>query len=236
MKVLIIIPAFNEEANISLVVKNLQKTNPDADYVIINDCSSDHTKDILIQNNYNHINLPVNLGIGGGVQTGYLYAMENGYDIAVQLDGDGQHNPAYIQALLQPIVKGEADFVIGSRFLMEEGFKSSQIRQLGIRFLSALIYVCCHTRIKDVTSGFRAVNKKGIELFASDYAQDYPEPEAIITAAAHNLRITEVPVIMNERKGGTSSISMFKSVYYMIKVSIAIVLLSVTQKRRHKSK
>ncbi len=224
MRVLIIIPAYNEEDSIKKVVDNLKLTNPTVDYVVVNDCSKDRTEAILRQNGINHISLPQNLGIGGAVQSGYLYAKEKGYDIAIQMDGDGQHPAEEISKLTELIKNGTADMVVGSRFVTKDGFQSTALRRFGIKFLSGLIKLRIHRRVYDVTSGFRAVNTKGIELFASNYAQDYPEPESLITAAKAGLKISEVPVTMKERQGGVSSISSFKSVYYMIKVSLAILL------------
>lgn len=230
-KVLIIIPAYNEQDNIKDVITKIEKDYTQYDYVVINDCSRDKTKDILSKEKSCCLHLPVNLGIGGAVQTGYKYAMENDYDIAVQMDGDGQHNPEYIKDIIQPILDGEADSVIGSRFLIREGFQSSGLRRLGIKFLSSLIRIVCGVRVFDVTSGFRAVNRKCIELFAEEYAQDYPEPEAIVVSSMKGVRIKEVPVIMNEREGGVSSINGFKTIYYMIKVSLAILITRLTTKR-----
>lgn len=235
MKVIIIIPAYNEQDNIKQVVDNLIDNYPQFDYIVINDCSSDKTKDILQYNNYNYINLPVNLGIGGGVQMGYKYAKEHGYDIAIQMDGDGQHDPKFFEKVIEPIKNDKADIVIGSRFIEGIGFQSTGLRRLGIRFLSTLINLVSGIIVKDVTSGYRAVNRKFIEIYSGEYAQDYPEPEAIVSAAMYNARILEYPVIMSERIGGESSISPFKSVYYMIKVSIAIILYRITfDKRREK--
>lgn len=232
MRVLVIIPAYNEEKNIEKVVKNLESKYPEYDYIVINDCSVDSTKKILNDSNVNFLDLPVNLGIGGAVQTGYLYALKYNYDIAVQMDGDGQHNAEYISSIIAPIAEGEADSVIGSRFINNEGFQSSFLRRLGINFLSGLIKITSGVKVLDVTSGFRAVNKKCIEMFAREYAQDYPEPEAIVSSAVKGIRIKEVPVVMNERLGGTSSISGFKSLYYMVKVSLAIIITRFTTVRR----
>lgn len=224
MKVLIIIPAYNEAENIQNVVQSLNHQSTIADYIVVNDCSTDATKEILHKIGANYLNLPVNLGIGGGVQTGYLYAKENNYDIAIQMDGDGQHDPKYIMDLIMPIKEGNADVVIGSRFIKKEGFQSSVLRRFGIKFLSIIIKACTGTMVYDVTSGFRAVNRKMIEVFAKDYAQDYPEPEAIVTSVLSRARICEIPVIMNERAGGKSSINSYGSIYYMIKVTIAIII------------
>lgn len=234
MKILIIIPAYNESENIERVIEHLIEVNPEVDYVVINDCSKDNTKAVCQEHGFNVVNLPVNLGIGGGVQTGYLYAYQNNYDIAIQMDGDGQHNPTYISKIVEPIVNGEADIVIGSRFVTKEGFQSTGLRRFGIQLLSTVIRVCSGVVVKDVTSGFRAVNREYIAFYAENYAQDYPEPEAIVAAAIQGARIKEVPVIMEERQGGTSSITAFKSVYYMLKVSMAIVLQRMIVQRRKK--
>ncbi len=223
-KVLIVIPARNEAKNILAVINRIQEKAPFADYVVINDESFDNTLVILKENKISYLNPPINLGIGGAVQLGYLYALKNGYDIAVQIDGDGQHDPSYIADVIEPIVSGEADIVIGSRFINKEGFQSSAMRRLGIRFLSSLIYICCGYRATDPTSGFRAVNKHWIEAYAVDYPLDYPEPEAIIYSKLKGAKIKEVPVIMKERQGGRSSINFTRSIYYMIKVSLAILI------------
>jgi len=224
MKILVIIPCYNEEANIVNVVSRLDMSGYELDYIIINDCSKDNTLEICNKNKYNYINLPVNLGIGGGVQAGYLYAHERGYDIAIQHDGDGQHDPTYFKNVIEPIMSGQADIAIGSRFINNNGFQSTGLRRFGIGFLSLIIYLCAGVRIRDVTSGYRAVNKKYIEYFAKHYAQDFPEPESIVDAARNKAKIVEVPVIMHERKEGKSSIGAFKSIYYMIKVSLSILL------------
>lgn len=232
MKTLIIIPAYNEELNIKSVVDNLINNYPQYDYIVINDCSNDSTRKILIENDYNFLDLPVNLGIGGGVQAGYKYALEKGYDIAIQMDGDGQHDPEYYGYAVDLICEGQADIVIGSRFITKQGFQSSALRRMGINFLSKLIKLVCGADVKDVTSGYRIVNRKFIEIYANDYAQDYPEPEAIVNAKMHNAVIKEIPVIMNERLGGESSISPLKSIYYMIKVTLSIIMYRLTVKKR----
>ena len=227
MKTLIIIPAYNEAENITKVVDNLSKNYPQYDYLIVNDCSKDATGIICKEKHYNYVSLPINLGIGGGVQAGYKYAVEHGYDIAIQ------HDPAYIAKVIQPIMDGKADIVIGSRFIEGEGFQSSSTRRAGIKLLSALIKLCCGARVKDVTSGFRAVNRKYIQFYAEDYPVDYPEPEAIVTAKLNGARIQEAAVVMRERENGVSSINLKRSVYYMIKVSIAIVVCRLTKKKTH---
>ena len=223
-KVLIIIPAYNEEKNLPKLTEKLEKMYPQYDYVVVNDGSVDHTKELCRKEGISVINLPVNLGIGGAVQTGYKYGSENGYDIAVQIDGDGQHDIAYLDKLLEPLRNNSADVVIGSRFIRKEGFQSSRLRRTGIVFLSRLIRLLTGVRVYDVTSGFRAVNRRFVEIYAQDYPSDYPEPEAIVSAIMEGGRVLEVPVVMKERESGTSSINLVRSVYYMIKVTLAVLL------------
>lgn len=232
LKVLVIIPAYNEAENLVHVIEELKEAVPFADYLIINDCSKDRTETLCKEHHYNFISFPINLGIGGGVQAGYQYALEHGYDIAIQQDGDGQHDPNYIPAVIQPLLNQTADIVIGSRFLTKEGFQSSRTRRFGIQFLSKLIQCCSGVQIYDVTSGFRAVNQTYIKFYAEDYPQDYPEPEAIVTAKLQGARILEVPVVMRERISGVSSINLKKSIYYMIKVSLAILLCRITRRKQ----
>lgn len=227
LKILIIIPAFNEQESIVRVVTELKADCPEADYIVVNDCSRDNTETICEKNGIDHLNLKINLGIGGAVQTGYKYALQKGYDIAVQLDGDGQHDPKFLKDLIRPIEEGRADMVTGSRFIEKAGFQSSCTRRLGITILRTLIKFGCGVKITDATSGFRACNKKLIAFFAHNYAQDYPEPEAIIGAVKNGFRVAEIPVVMRSRDSGKSSISAIKSVYYMIKVSLSIIIYSV---------
>ena len=232
MNVLVIIPCYNEAENICRVVERLKSVCPDVDYLVVNDCSTDHSAAILSKNGYNYLDLPLNLGIGGGVQSGYLYAVANNYDITVQIDGDGQHDPHYLHDVIRPIAEGKLDMCIGSRFIKKEGFQTSFMRRVGIRFLSGLIHLLTVEKILDVTSGYRACGREMTEWFAQHYAQDYPEPEAIVSAICNGYRVGEVPVVMEERQAGVSSIRAFKSIYYMIKVSLALVIhrLGATQK------
>lgn len=232
MKILVIIPAFNESAIIAKTVSEVREKAPKADVLVVNDGSTDETLAILQEEGIEHLNLRSNLGIGGAVQSGYIYARENGYDYAIQIDGDGQHDPAYIMSIIEQMQKDGADIGIGSRFIDGKGFQSSGLRRFGIRFLSQLIHLTCGTRVLDVTSGFRVANRRMIELYARDYSDDYPEPEAIVAATAHDAKISEYPVVMRERKTGTSSISAFKSVYYMIKVSLAIIMYKTIMRKR----
>lgn len=182
MKILVIIPAYNEEKNIEHFVNELINKCPRADYLIVNDHSADQTGNIIRNDHFQYVTLPLNLGIGGAVQTGYRYARDNGYDIAVQMDGDGQHDPEYLMNLIQPIMDGTADYCIGSRFINKEGFQSTPMRRVGIRYLSGLFHFLTGCKVYDVTSGFRAVNRFFIEVFAEEYPDDYPEPKAIVDA------------------------------------------------------
>ncbi len=228
LKTLIIIPAFNEEGSIEKVVNNLTAKFPNYDYLVVNDGSSDHTQSICHRNQYHVVNLVINMGIGGAVQTGYRYARDNHYDIAVQIDGDGQHDVSYLEEMISLIEKGQADIVIGSRFLEKEGFQSTQIRRMGINFLSFLGKVLTGVRVRDITSGYRVVNAKFIHIFANDYPADYPEPEAMVIAAVHGGRIKEYPVIMQKRNAGESSITMKRSIYYMCKVTLAMIIRRIS--------
>jgi len=201
-KVLVIIPCYNEEDNIVNTVENLRAECPEVDFLVVNDCSTDSSAELLRRHHYPFLDLPVNLGIGGNVQCGYLYAVRNGYDV----------------------LDGECDMCIGSRFVKKEGFQTSFMRRVGIRCLSGLIFLLSGHRVLDVTSGFRATNARMTAYFARHYAIDYPEPEAALAAILADFKVAEAPVIMRERQGGVSSIHSFKSVYYMIKVSLALII------------
>lgn len=224
MKCLIIIPAFNEAENIEKVVDYIIQGFPQYDYVIINDGSTDETERVCLGKGYQLLNLPINMGIGGAVQTGYCYARDNDYDIAVQIDGDGQHDVKFLDKMVDLIKKDQADVVIGSRFMEREGFQSSWLRRAGIKFLSNLAWLLTGVRVRDITSGYRVVNRKFINIFSEDYPSDYPEPEAMVIAAVHKGRIWEYPVVMRERENGESSITPKKSVYYMVKVTLAMLI------------
>lgn len=229
-KVLLIIPAYNEEKNILTVYKNIcdynKKAKTQLDVVFINDGSIDATEKILCENNINHIKLIQNLGIGGAVQTGYKYALYNDYDIAIQFDGDGQHNVNYVEALIKPILEENVDMTIGSRFIDSSSseFKSSFLRRVGIKLISSCIHFKTRVRIYDTTSGFRASNKNAIAMFAIHYPLEYPEPISSVDVILSGMKIKEVPVSMNERLAGKSSINSWKNVYYMVNVVLSILL------------
>ena len=228
MRVLLIIPAYNEELNIYNTIKKVKKYQKKSlnliDYIVINDGSKDGTLNILEENKYNYINLVQNLGIGGAVQTGYKYAYYNDYDIAIQFDGDGQHDINYVDKLVENINLGN-DLVIGSRFISDlSKFKSTKLRRIGIKVLSFVIRICTGYKIYDPTSGFRACNRRVIKQFAFNYPREYPEPETDAILLQKKYRIAEIPVEMYERENGKSSINFWKSIYYMVSVTLAILL------------
>ena len=231
MKKLVIIPAYNEMENIIATVNDIKENAKDFDYVIINDKSTDDTYEVCKKNNLNVINLHLNLGIGGAVQTGYCYAFENDYDIAVQFDGDGQHDAGYLSVMSDYLVENKLNMVIGSRFIDKVGFQSSSIRRIGIKFFTVLIKLLTGKKITDPTSGFRMCDKEVIKVFANSYPKDYPEPETVVKIICSNMKVAEIPVVMRERMQGESSISPVKSIYYMLKVTLAIFIERI---RRHR--
>lgn len=231
MRIIIIIPAYNEEASIEKTVQSILKSG--YDYIVINDGSTDATEQILVKNNYNHIRLISNLGIGGAVQTGYKYAYENNYDIAIQFDADGQHDINYIKNLTSPLKQNKADLVIGSCFINKtaKNQRSSKLRRLGIHFLSNIIKLFSGHRIHDPTSGFRAANRKVIAYFADNYPLEYPEPVSNFELLkSSKIRIKEVSVVMNKRIAGKSSIGAWKTFYAGINVFLSILILSIRRK------
>ncbi len=233
-RLLAIVPAFNESGNIARTVKDILMHAPGVDVMVVDDGSSDNTVQQAREHGAMVAQLPFNLGIGGAVQTGLRYAFEMQYDYAFQIDGDGQHDARFINNIVRPLLDDAADMCIGSRFLeLNEGFQSSFSRRIGINFFVHLINLLTGVIIKDPTSGFRAFNKKAIALFAEDYPTDFPEPEAIVIAHRSGLRLKEIAVVMRAREAGSSSIRQFKSLYYMFKVTLAILLLML---RRVKSR
>ncbi|VHD82677.1 glycosyl transferase 2 family protein [Streptococcus pyogenes] len=231
MKKLIIIPAYNESSNIVNTICTIESDAPDFDYIIIDDCSTDNTLAICQKQGFNVISLPINLGIGGAVQTGYRYAQRCGYDVAVQVDGDGQHNPCYLEKMVEVLVQSSVNMVIGSRFITKEGFQSSFARRIGIKYFTWLIALLTGKKITDATSGLRLIDRSLIERFANHYPDDYPEPETVVDVLVSHFKVKEIPVVMNERQGGVSSISLTKSVYYMIKVTLAILVVRLKGNR-----
>ncbi|HHJ8348654.1 TPA: glycosyltransferase family 2 protein, partial [Streptococcus pyogenes] len=211
--------------------RTIESDAPDFDYIIIDDCSTDNTLAICQEQGFNVISLPINLGIGGAVQTGYRYAQRCGYDVAVQVDGDGQHNPCYLEKMVEVLVQSSVNMVIGSRFITKEGFQSSFARRIGIKYFTWLIALLTEKKITDATSGLRLIDRSLIERFANHYPDDYPEPETVVDVLVSHFKVKEIPVVMNERQGGVSSISLTKSVYYMIKVTLAILVVRLKGNR-----
>lgn len=235
-KVLVVIPAYNEEKNIAMVVDRVREAYPTADIVVVNDGSADATVEAAEATGAGVISLPFNLGIGGAVQTGYKYAKDHNYDLAVQVDGDGQHNPQSISDLLEPLIRDEADLAVGSRYIKDLGYKTPFSRRMGMLLFSWVISVILRQRITDTTSGFRAVNKEAIRFLADYYPTDYPEVEALVIMHYAKFRIKEVPVLMQQRQSGSSSITIFRSVYYMVKVFLAIFIWLLREKPTQKER
>jgi len=223
LKRLAIVPAFNEQDSIGRVIDEIRAFDSGFEIVVVDDGSTDRTAAVAAERLVHVLRLPFNLGIGGAVQTGYRFALEGGYDVAVQVDGDGQHDAAQLSRILKPLLEGDADLVVGSRFAdTGAAYRSSPVRRVGIRIFAGIVSAVVRQRVTDTTSGFRAVNRRGITLFAADYPHDYPEVEATVMCVKHRLRLTEVPVTMRERSGGRSSITALRAVYYMTKVLLAI--------------
>ena len=237
-KILMIIPAYNEEECILKTCGDIEKYNKENktnyEFIVINDGSTDKTGKILDENKIPHIDLVKNLGIGGAVQTGYKYAYDNDYDIAIQYDGDGQHDVSYVKDIIKPLIEEKCDMCIGSRFVKKDkkGFKSTAARRLGIKIITAEIALFAGKKITDPTSGFRASNKRVIKLFANDYPTEYPEPVSEVFLLKNKYKILEEKVVMKERQGGKSSIHAWKNIYYMINVSISMFIESIKRKRK----
>ncbi len=222
-----IVPAFNEEESVAAVIGEIRAFDPELEIVVVDDGSLDGTAAAAERLGARVVRLPFNLGIGGAVQTGFRYAFERGFELAVRLDGDGQHDPAQLALLLEPVLAGEADIVVGSRFRETIGtgwttYRSSRSRRLGISILAGTVSMLVGRRVTDPTSGFQALNRKALALFAADYPHDYPEVEATLMVHRHELRMTEVGVLMRERAAGRSSIGALAAVYYMVKVLLAL--------------
>ena len=217
-----VVPALNEEETIGRVIDEIRAFDSGFEIVVVDDGSVDRTAGVAADRGAYVLRLPFNLGIGGAVQTCYRFAFEHGYDLAVQIDGDGQHDPSQLPKILGPVLAGEADLCVGSRFTGDGAYRSSFARRVGIKIFAGVVSAVVRQKVTDTTSGFRAVNRRGIALFAADYPHDYPEVEATVMCVKHKLRLKEVPVEMRERGGGASSITAVRSVYYMTKVLLAI--------------
>jgi glycosyltransferase involved in cell wall biosynthesis len=217
-----IVPALNEHETIGPLIDEIRAFDPGFEILVVDDGSIDRTAAVAEARGAHVLTLPFNLGIGGAVQTGYLYARDNGFDLAVQIDGDGQHNPHELTRLVEPILDGTADMVVGTRFVEGGGYRGTHLRRVGIHLFAALVSLIVRQHVTDTTSGFRAVNRRAIRLFAADYPHDYPEVEATVLISRHGLKMVEVPVVMRVREVGSSSITTLRSVYYMVKVLLAL--------------
>jgi len=222
-RVIAIVPAYNEAGAIGGVVDAIHALDGSFDVVVVDDASTDATAAVARAHGAEVLRLPINLGIGGAVQTGFRAALAGGYERAVRLDGDGQHDPAELPRLLEPLERDEADVVTGSRFVDGDGhYRPPLARRIGITWFARLVSAVTRTRVTDTTSGFQALNRRAIALFAEDYPADYPEVEATVLVLRHRLRLVEVPVRMREREHGSSSITFVRSIYYMLKVTLAL--------------
>ena len=230
MHALVIVPAWNEERVLPAVLADLRRLAPDWEVCVVDDGSTDATTAVARESGAVVLPLPINLGIGGAVQTGYLWARDHAFEVAAQIDGDGQHDPQYLAAALERLSAG-ADLVVGSRYLGDGEFQSTALRRAGSRYLSWLLRLRCGARVSDPTSGFRVAGRRAIELFAANYPSDYPEPEAIALAIRRGLRVDELAVRMRRRQHGSSSIGPLRTLYYLLKVSLALLLLPVERRR-----
>ena len=223
LKRVAIVPAFNEQDAVGRVIEEIRAYDAGFEIVVVDDGSIDNTSEVARAHRAHVVRLPFNLGIGGAVQTGFRFAYENGFELAVRLDGDGQHDASQLDVVLAPVLEGRVDIAVGSRYLERgNGYQSSATRRLGIRILARTVSLLTRQRITDPTSGFQALDRKAITLFAADYPHDYPEVEALVLLLRHRLRLCEVPVSMRPRASGQSSIRTFSSVYYMVKVLLAL--------------
>jgi glycosyltransferase involved in cell wall biosynthesis len=222
LKRVAVVPAYNEEESIARVIEEIRRFDPGFEIVVVDDGSLDRTADVAEERGARVLRLPFNLGIGGAVQTGFRFAADESFDLAVRVDGDGQHDASELAALLEPVLAGEADVVVGSRFVGGDGYRPSRSRRLGIRLLASVVSALVRQRVTDPTSGFQALNRQAIAVFAADYPHDYPEVEATVLTAKHHLRRAEVAVSMRERASGRSSIGALHAGYYMVKVLLAL--------------
>jgi glycosyltransferase involved in cell wall biosynthesis len=228
-----VVPAWNEAGAIGAVVDEVRAADPEIEIVVVDDASEDDTAAIAARHGATVLRLPFNVGIGGAVQTGFRYALAEGYERAVRLDGDGQHDASQIPRILAPIEAGEADVVIGSRFVdPSSGYRAPFARRMGIRIFARLVSLLGGQRVTDTTSGFIALDRVGIALFADEYPHDYPEVESILVALRSGLRLAQVQVAMRERTTGTSSITFVRSLYYIVKVTLALLVASMRRYSR----
>jgi glycosyltransferase involved in cell wall biosynthesis len=231
-RVLVVMPAHNEEESLASTLARVRAALPAADIVVINDYSTDRTSEVALENGAHVVELPCNLGYGGAVQTGFKFAMQRGYDVVLQIDADGQHDPACAQALLAPILNGETDVAIGSRFLGQARYRIPGIRRIGMGVFGSIVSFVTRQRYTDPTSGYQALDRRVVEFFARDnYPSDFPDADTIILLALAGFRVREVPVTMEARVAGTSMHSNLKAFYYVPKMLLAILMVLLRQKR-----
>lgn len=221
-KTIFLIPVYNEEENVASLLEELRSFFPKADVCFINDASRDRTINVLRECDCYYLNLPCNLGVGGAMQAGFMFAYDNGYDYAIRIDGDGQHPPAECSRLIERMGQGDMDMVVGSRFMGMQSYRSTWYRQAGIFGLMAMLSLACRKRITDPTSGFQMVNRAAMCYFANEYPVDYPEPESLALLRRQGYRFCEVGAVFRARQKGRSSIKHWGTVYYMFKVSVAL--------------
>ena len=224
MRRLAIVPAYNEEGSVALVIDEIRAYDAGFEVVVVDDGSGDRTSEVAEEKGARVLTLPYNLGIGGSVQTAFRFARENDFELVVRLDGDGQHDAGHLPALLAPVLDGDADVAVGSRYLAEGGYRQSTGRNLGNRILAGAASLVTRQRVTDPSSGFQALNREAIELFANDYPHEFPEVEATVLVAKHRLRRVEVPAPMRERLAGSSSHGVLKSAYFLAKVLVALLV------------
>lgn len=229
LKVLAIVPAHNEGETTAEVVRDIHRLAPGVDVVVVDDCSSDRTGEWARQAGARVLPLPVNLGIGGAVQTGFKYAEDHGYDAVIQVDGDGQHDPAEIGLIVGPVARGEADVVIGSRFLKKTAYKAPFTRRVGMVLFASVARWAMNQKITDTTSGFRALNREAFQYFARHYPTDFPDAESLVLLKRAAFRLTEVSVNMKPRKRGTSSTTTLRSLYYPFKMIMAVFIVMLRE-------
>lgn len=224
MRILVIVPAYNEETSLRSVIGGIRNHLPKADILVVDDGSSDRTSQVASEEGVILLRNPYNMGIGATMQAGFRFAHQKGYETVIQVDGDGQHDPKYLPSIIEPIKNKESNLVIGSRYLIKEGYQSTWLRKIGIKFFVVLLRIFLRTRITDPTSGFRAMDHKVLEEFSKEYPSDYPEVEALLILHKKGLRIKEIPVTMRERTGGNSSIGILSAGYYMTKVTLSLLI------------
>lgn len=232
-KILVVIPAYNEELRIGEVVRSVKNILSLASVIVVNDCSIDGTKSEAMNAGATVIDHPINLGYGAGLETGYLYALKNGYEFVVQMDGDGQHLPDEVPKILAPVLNGEADIVVGSRYLSSvNGYRTSFARRVGQKFFGAIFSLITRYNLTDPTSGFQCLNRRVFELFTSGhFPHDFPDTDVLLMAHFAGFRVKEVPVVMMERSGGMSMHAGLKPLYYIMKMSLSIMMVVLSQRR-----